>query len=141
VTTRNTPDKQVESGVVKEYIAAKDNLDEAYHRFDKAKSVARSFMNSRKAEEIIDDTHVIRLKENFDYDKTRLKQILEMVPQEDLINSGGYTPATTRMTEVPEKWDMRKILQFRRRGEDIARLLDKIKVVKSFKFEVEARRK
>ena len=141
MATRNTPDKNIEADIVKEYIAAKDNLEQAYHRFDKAKSVTRSFMDNRRAEEIIDDTHVIRLKENFEYDKARLKQILEMVPQEDLINSGGYIPSTTKMTEVPEKWDMRKILQFRRRGEDVSRLLEEIKILKSFKLTVEARRK
>ena len=138
---RNIDDQKKESELVKEYIKANEERIKANDRFDRAKNSVREFMRIRKAEEIIDDTHAITLTEYYNYDKSRLKPMLEIIPTEDLISSGAYKPAETKLVEQPESWDIRHLNKFRKRGTEIGELIDKIKVVKSFSLKVSQRRK
>ena len=138
---RNLDDSKQESELVKEYLKANENRIEANERFDRAKRDVREFMRARQAQEIIDDTHAVTLTEYYDYDKSRLTPMLEIVPTEDLISSGAYKPAETKLVEQPESWDIRHLNKFRRRGKGVGELLDKIKVVKSFSLKISERRK
>ena len=138
---RNIDDSKQESELVKEYIKADEERIKANDRFDRAKNDVREFMRDRKAEEIIDDTHVITLTEYYNYDKSRLKPMLEIIPTEDLISSGAYKPAETKLVEQPESWDIRHLNKFRKRGREVGELIDKTKVPKSFSLKVSQRRK
>ena len=93
------------------------------------------------AEELIDDAKVITMVRTWDYDKSRLTPLLELIPSEDLVSSGAYTPKETKMVEIEEKWDIRILNKFRKRGSEVAELLERIKLPKSFYFKVTDRRR
>tara|TARA_R110000824_G_scaffold126285_1_gene285782 strand:+ start:114 stop:518 length:405 start_codon:yes stop_codon:yes gene_type:complete len=129
-----------ETEVVKNYLQALSNKEKAHDELDKAKYYVKKFMDEKGAEEIIDDTKVISMVKSWDYDKSKLTPLLELIPMEDLISSGAYTPKETKLVEVEEKWDMRVLTRFRKRGNDIAELLERIKIPKSFKLKISDRR-
>ena len=129
-----------ETEVVKNYLQALANQKKANDEVDKAKYHVKKFMEDKGAEELIDDTKVITLKQNWDYDKSRLTPLLELIPVEDLISSGAYTPKETKMVEIEEKWDIRILNKFKKRGSEVAELLERIKLPKSFYFKVTNRR-
>jgi len=129
-----------ETEVVKNYLQALENQKKAYDELDKAKYYVKKFMDEKGAEELIDDTKVISMVKSWDYDKSKLTPLLELIPMEDLISSGAYTPKETKLVEVEEKWDMRVLNRFRKRGNDIAELLERIKIPKSFKLKISDRR-
>jgi hypothetical protein len=97
-------------------------------------------MEDKGAEELIDDAKVITMVRTWDYDKSRLTPLLELIPAEDLVSSGAYTPKETKMVEIEEKWDIRILNKFRKRGSEVAELLERIKLPKSFYFKVTDRR-
>jgi hypothetical protein len=129
-----------ETEVVKNYLQALAGKEKADDELDKAKYQVKQFMEAKGAEELIDDTKVITLKQNWDYDKSRLTPLLELIPVEDLISSGAYTPKETKMVEIEEKWDIRILNKFKKRGSEVAELLERIKLPKSFYFKVTNRR-
>ena len=129
-----------ETEVVKNYLQALAGKEKADDELDKAKYQVKQFMEAKGAEELIDDTKVITLKQNWDYYKSRLTPLLELIPVEDLISSGAYTPKETKMVEIEEKWDIRILNKFKKRGSEVAELLERIKLPKSFYFKVTNRR-
>ena len=131
---------RTEAEVVKNYLQAVANQKKAYEELDKAKFQVRKFMEEKGAEELIDDTKVLTMVRTWDYDKTKLTPILELIPMEDLVSSGAYTPKETKMVEFEEKWDIRILNKFRKRGSEVAELLERIKLPKSFYFKVTDRR-
>ena len=131
---------RTEAEVVKNYLQAVANQKKAYEELDKAKFQVRKFMEEKGAEELIDDTKVITMVKTWDYDKTKLTPILELIPMEDLVSSGAYTPKETKMVEFEEKWDIRILNRFKKRGSDIVELLERIKLPKSFKLTISDRR-
>mgnify|MGYP003145018261 FL=1 len=131
---------RTEAEVVKNYLQAVENQKKAYEELDKAKFQVRKFMEEKGAEELIDDTKVITMVKTWDYDKTKLTPILELIPMEDLVSSGAYTPKETKMVEFEEKWDIRILNRFKKRGSDIVELLERIKLPKSFKLTISDRR-
>ena len=131
---------RTEAEVVKNYLQAVANQKKAYEELDKAKFQVRKFMEEKGAEELIDDTKVITMVRTWDYDKTKLTPILELIPMEDLVSSGAYTPKETKMVEFEEKWDIRILNRFKKRGSDIVELLERIKLPKSFKLTISDRR-
>tara|TARA_R100001244_G_scaffold123269_1_gene92915 strand:+ start:949 stop:1353 length:405 start_codon:yes stop_codon:yes gene_type:complete len=131
---------KTEAEVVKNYLQAVENQKKAYEELDKAKFQIRKFMEEKGAEELIDDTKVLTMIKTWDYDKSKLTPILELIPMEDLVSSGAYIPKETRMVEIEEKWDIRILNRFKKRGSDIAELLERIKIPKSFKLTISDRR-
>jgi len=131
---------KTEAEVVKNYLQAVANQKKAYEELDKAKFQVRKFMEEKGAEELIDDTKVLTMVRTWDYDKTKLTPILELIPMEDLVSSGAYTPKETKMVEFEEKWDIRILNRFKKRGSDIVELLERIKLPKSFKLTISDRR-
>jgi len=131
---------RTEAEVVKNYLQAVANQKKAYEELDKAKFQVRKFMEEKGAEELIDDTKVLTMVRTWDYDKTKLTPILELIPMEDLVSSGAYTPKETKMVEFEEKWDIRVLNRFKKRGSDIVELLERIKLPKSFKLTISDRR-
>ena len=131
---------RTEAEVVKNYLQAVANQKKAYEELDKAKFQVRKFMEEKGAEELIDDTKVLTMVRTWDYDKTKLTPILELIPMEDLVSSGAYTPKETKMVEIEEKWDIRILNRFKKRGSDIVELLERIKLPKSFKLTISDRR-
>ena len=131
---------RTEAEVVKNYLQAVANQKKAYEELDKAKFQVRKFMEEKGAEELIDDTKVLTMVRTWDYDKTKLTPILELIPMEDLISSGAYIPKETKMVEIEEKWDIRILNRFKKRGSDIVELLERIKLPKSFKLTISDRR-
>tara|TARA_Y100000310_G_scaffold267867_1_gene280168 strand:- start:1865 stop:2269 length:405 start_codon:yes stop_codon:yes gene_type:complete len=131
---------RTEAEVVKNYLQAVANQKKAYEELDKAKFQVRKFMEEKGAEELIDDTKVLTMVRTWDYDKTKLTPILELIPMEDLVSSGAYTPKETKMVEFEEKWDIRILNRFKKRGSDIVELLERIKLPKSFKLTISDRR-
>jgi hypothetical protein len=131
---------RTEAEVVKNYLQAVANQKKAYEELDKAKFQVRKFMEEKGAEELIDDTKVITMVKTWDYDKTKLTPILELIPMEDLVSSGAYIPKETKMVEIEEKWDIRILNRFKKRGSDIVELLERIKLPKSFKLTISDRR-
>jgi len=131
---------RTEAEVVKNYLQAVANQKKAYEELDKAKFQVRKFMEEKGAEELIDDTKVLTMVRTWDYDKTKLTPILELIPMEDLISSGAYIPKETKMVEFEEKWDIRVLNRFKKRGSDIVELLERIKLPKSFKLTISDRR-
>lgn len=131
---------RTEAEVVKNYLQAVANQKKAYEELDKAKFQVRKFMEEKGAEELIDDTKVLTMVRTWDYDKTKLTPILELIPMEDLVSSGAYIPKETKMVEIEEKWDIRILNRFKKRGSDIVELLERIKLPKSFKLTISDRR-
>ena len=131
---------RTEAEVVKNYLQAVANQKKAYEELDKAKFQVRKFMEEKGAEELIDDTKVLTMIKTWDYDKTKLTPILELIPMEDLVSSGAYIPKETKMVEIEEKWDIRILNRFKKRGSDIVELLERIKLPKSFKLTISDRR-
>ena len=131
---------KTEAEVVKNYLQAVENQKKAYEELDKAKFQIKKFMEEKGAEELIDDTKVLTMIRTWDYDKTKLTPILELIPMEDLISSGAYIPKETMMVEIEEKWVIRILNRFKKRGSDIAELLERIKIPKSFKLTISDRR-
>tara|TARA_R100001530_G_scaffold115959_1_gene82976 strand:- start:582 stop:986 length:405 start_codon:yes stop_codon:yes gene_type:complete len=131
---------RTEAEVVKNYLQAVANQKKAYEELDKAKFQVRKFMEEKGAEELINDTKVLTMVRTWDYDKTKLTPILELIPMEDLVSSGAYTPKETKMVEFEEKWDIRVLNRFKKRGSDIVELLERIKLPKSFKLTISDRR-
>ena len=131
---------RTEAEVVKNYLQAVANQKKAYEELDKAKFQVRKFMEEKGAEELIDDTKVLTMVRTWDYDKTKLTPILELIPMEDLVSSGAYIPKETKMVEIEEKWDIRILNRFKMRGSDIVELLERIKLPKSFKLTISDRR-
>jgi len=131
---------RTEAEVVKNYLQAVANQKKAYEELDKAKFQVRKFMEEKGAEELINDTKVLTMVRTWDYDKTKLTPILELIPMEDFISSGAYTPKETKMVEFEEKWDIRVLNRFKKRGSDIVELLERIKLPKSFKLTISDRR-
>ena len=131
---------KTEAEVVKNYLQAVENQKKAYEELDKAKFQIRKFMEEKGAEELIDDTKVLTMIKTWDYDKSKLTPILELIPMEDLVSSGAYIPKETKMVEIEEKWDIRILNRFKKRGSDIAELLERIKIPKSFKLTISDRR-
>ena len=131
---------KTEAEIVKNYLHAVANQKKAYEELDKAKFHVRKFMEEKGAEELIDDTKVLTMVRTWDYDKTKLTPILELIPMEDLVSSGAYTPKETKMVEFEEKWDIRILNRFKKRGSDIVELLERIKLPKSFKLTISDRR-
>ena len=131
---------RTEAEVVKNYLQALANQEKANDELDKAKYHVKQFMEGKGAEELIDDAKVITMVRTWDYDKSRLTPLLELIPVEDLVSSGAYTPKETKMVEIEEKWDIRILNKFRKRGSEVAELLERIKLPKSFYFKVTDRR-
>ena len=131
---------RTEAEVVKNYLQAVANQKKAYEELDKAKFQVRKFMEEKGAEELIDDAKVVTMVKTWDYDKTKLTPILELIPMEDLVSSGAYIPKETKMVEIEEKWDIRILNRFKKRGSDIVELLERIKLPKSFKLTISDRR-
>jgi len=131
---------RTEAEVVKNYLQALAGKQKADDELDKAKFQVRKFMEEKGAEELIDDTKVVTMVKTWDYDKSKLTPLLELIPSEDLISAGAYTPKETRMVEIEEKWDIRILNRFRKRGSEVAELLERIKLPKSFYLKVTDRR-
>ena len=131
---------KTEAEIVKQYVQAVANKNKADADLKDARDHVKAFMNMKNAEEIIDETNVVTMVKSYDYDKTGLKPLLEKIPTEDLILSGAYTPAGEKLIQVDEKWDIRILNKFKKRGQEVSDLLERIKYLKTYKFEITNRR-
>ena len=77
---------RTEAEVVKNYLQALANQKKADDEVDKAKYHVKQFMEDKGAEELIDDAKVITMVRTWDYDKSRLTPLLELIPSEYFVS-------------------------------------------------------
>ena len=69
-------------------------------------------------------THVVELKQTATYDQNKLLSIKEFIDPAELESSGAWRPPQT----IPGKFDVRKLMKFRKRHKDISTLLDNARI-------------
>ena len=73
-------------------------------------------------------TATVKIDLSWDYDPSRLAGLGELVPPDVLAT--GFTPAHEETVRVPDKWDMRRVLPWKKYGDQVAAVLDKARFLK-----------
>jgi len=81
-------------------------------------------MQQDGATEMVTAGHSATLKSSVSYDQTRLQAVMELVPEEDLVKAGAFTPEHEETTTVPARWNVTKLNPFARRGREIREVID-----------------
>lgn len=64
----------------------------------------------------------VELKSKPEYDRTKLAGLREIVPPDELPK--GFTPEHSETVQVPEKWDLRRVLTWKKYGRDAQAILE-----------------
>lgn len=108
-------------------VNAKEDVSKAIVVKERIEMQILQDMRENKAEQIVNDTHTVTMKEKVSYNHDRLVPLLEMLPREELIDSGAFVPESTKI--VPAKFNGTKLKTFSKRGGAIKSLIESSRVI------------
>ena len=108
-------------------VKAKEDVSKAMEVYERVQMQILQDMKETNAEQIVNDTHTVTKKEKVSYNHDRLVPLLEMLPREELIDSGAFVPESTKI--VPAKFNGTKLKTFSKRGGAIKSLIESSRVI------------
>lgn len=108
-------------------VNAKEDVSRAMEVKERIEMQILQDMKETNAEQIVNDTHTVTKKEKISYNHDRLVPLLEMLPREELIDSGAFVPESTKI--VPAKFNGTKLKTFSKRGGAIKSLIESSRVI------------
>ena len=108
-------------------VKAKEDVSKAIEVKERIEMQILQDMKETNAEQIVNDTHTVTKKEKISYNHDRLVPLLEMLPREELIDSGAFVPESTKI--VPAKFNGTKLKTFSKRGGAIKSLIESSRVI------------
>ena len=108
-------------------VKAKEDVSKAIEVKERIEMQILQDMKETNAEQIVNDTHTVTRKEKVSYNHDRLVPLLEMLPREELIDSGAFVPESTKI--VPAKFNGTKLKTFSKRGGAIKSLIESSRVI------------
>jgi hypothetical protein len=108
-------------------VNAKEDVSKAIVVKERIEMQILQDMKETNAEQIVNDTHTVTRKEKVSYNHDRLVPLLEMLPREELIDSGAFVPESTKI--VPAKFNGTKLKTFSKRGGAIKSLIESSRVI------------
>jgi hypothetical protein len=108
-------------------VKAKEDVSKAIVVKERIEMQILQDMKETNAEQIVNDTHTVTRKEKVSYNHDRLVPLLEMLPREELIDSGAFVPESTKI--VPAKFNGTKLKTFSKRGGAIKSLIESSRVI------------
>ena len=108
-------------------VKAKEDVSKAIVVKERIEMQILQDMKETNAEQIANDTHTVTKKEKISYNHDRLVPLLEMLPREELIDSGAFVPESTKI--VPAKFNGTKLKTFSKRGGAIKSLIESSRVI------------
>ena len=108
-------------------VNAKEDVSKAIVVKERIEMQILQDMKETNAEQIVNDTHTVTKKEKISYNHDRLVPLLEMLPREELIDSGAFVPESTKI--VPAKFNGTKLKTFSKRGGAIKSLIESSRVI------------
>ena len=89
---------------------------EAIELYERAAWELTRMMQSEDATEAVSDTHKASLTATNSYDASRLHAVLEVVPEQDLVDAAAYVPEHEETRTVQAKWNATRLKPFAKRG-------------------------
>jgi hypothetical protein len=89
---------------------------EAIELYERAAWELTRMMQSEGATEAVSDTHKASLTATNSYDASRLHAVLEVVPEQDLVDAAAYVPEHEETRTVQAKWNATRLKPFAKRG-------------------------
>ena len=108
-------------------VKAKEDVSKAMEVYERVQMQILQDMKETNAEQIVNDTHTVTKKEKISYNHDRLVPLLEMLPREELIDSGAFVPESTKI--VPAKFNGTKLKTFSKRGGTIKSIIESSRVI------------
>ena len=108
-------------------VKAKEDVSKAIEVKERIEMQILKQMRENNAEQIVNDSHTVTRKEKVSYNHDRLVPLLEMLPREELIDSGAFVPESTKI--VPAKFNGTKLKTFSKRGGAIKSLIESSRVI------------
>ena len=108
-------------------LKAKEDVSKAIEVKERIEMQILKQMRENNAEQIVNDSHTVTRKEKVSYNHDRLVPLLEMLPREELIDSGAFVPESTKI--VPAKFNGTKLKTFSKRGGAIKSLIESSRVI------------
>lgn len=82
-------------------------------------------MEKRGATEVVTKQGTAALKDNRPYySQPDLDVLLELLPEEELVDAGAYVPEHEKTETVERKWNATKLKRFAKRGRDIKDVIE-----------------
>ena len=101
---------------------------EAIELYERAAWELTRMMQSEGATEAVSDTHKATLTATNSYDASRLHAVLEVVPEQDLVDAAAYVPEHEETRTVQAKWNATKLKPFAKRGVAVASCIDAARI-------------
>ena len=108
-------------------VKAKEDVSKAMEVKERIEMQILQDMKETNAEQIVNDSHTVTRKEKVSYNHDWLVPLLEMLPREELIDSGAFVPESTKI--VPAKFNGTKLKTFSKRGGAIKSLIESSRVI------------
>jgi hypothetical protein len=89
---------------------------EAIELYERAAWELTRMMQEEGATEAVSDTHKATLTATNSYDASRLHAVLEVVPEQDLVDAAAYVPEHEETRTVQAKWNATRLKPFAKRG-------------------------
>ena len=102
--------------LVDEVARAETAKREAIEIYERAAWELTRMMQEEGATEAVSDTHKATLTATNSYDASRLHAVLEVVPEQDLVDAKAYVPEHEETRTVQAKWNATKLKPFSKRG-------------------------
>jgi hypothetical protein len=88
------------------------------------------------ATEAVSDTHIASLSSKHRYDQNRLRGVLELVSETDLVAAGAYVPEHEETRLVESKFNATKLKPFAKRGRAIQDVIDDARVAEEPRLKI-----
>lgn len=111
--------------LVTQWVSAKAQIDALAEAIWRIEGELQARMEGEGASIYDTSTHEVELKTSTSYDQGRLTPLLELLSQEELEAAHAYEPEHEETRTVPAKWNLTHLKKFRRRGRDIAEIIER----------------
>jgi len=119
--------------------AAEVEAAAANEKLDRLKWNLKREMEQEGASESVSDTHKATLTASNSYDAGKLFAVLEVVPEQDLVDARAYTPAHEETRIVSARWNATKLKPFGKRGAAVQEAIDSARITGEPTLKVVAR--
>jgi hypothetical protein len=119
--------------------AAEIEAAAANEKLDRLKWNLKREMEQEGASESVSDTYKATLTASNSYDAGKLFAVLEVVPEQDLVDARAYTPAHEEKRIVSARWNATKLKPFGKRGAAVQEAIDSARITGEPTLKVVAR--
>ena len=115
-------------------IQKKQTIKDSYKDIHDLEQLLRVELDNNNATELSIEGYIVTAEPNIEYDQNQLAVLLEILDPQELIEDGALVAEHT--TVIKQKFNVRKLMKFGKRGKDIREIIDNSRITKSTKLKI-----